>query len=137
MAARLLGSLLMALVVAGCGGGTAIDEVGVGDCFDDPADSVVTQLDLTDCSAPHDNEVFAELRLPQAEFPGDGGVGEFAFDACLAEFESYVGETYVDSPLDYTYLGPTRESWESNGDRTILCVLYSPDLAKLTGSARR
>jgi hypothetical protein len=137
VAFRLAASLLLAMIAAGCGGGTPIDEIGVGDCFDDPEDSVVTQLDLINCADPHDNEVFAELRMAQAAFPGDEGVGEYAFDACLAEFEAYVGKTYIDSSLDYTYIVPTRESWENDGDRRVLCVLYSPDLAKLTGSARR
>ena len=123
-----------ALVLAACGG-TAVTEVGIGDCFDDPDSNVVSSLDLIDCAEPHDNEVFAEVIMSGSSFPGDDGVAEFAFEACFDPFEAYVGEPYAESPLDYVYLGPTQESWEE-GDRSVLCVLYAADLAKLTGSAR-
>ena len=38
--------------------------------------------------------------------------------------------------LDYAFLAPTAESWNSLGDRNITCFLYSADLSKLTASAR-
>jgi hypothetical protein len=127
--------LALVLVAAACGGGTAVDEIAAGDCFDDPDSDVVSALELIDCSEPHDNEVFAEILMSESAFPGDNAIGDFAFEQCLAPFESYVGESYVESPLDYFYLGPTEESWD-DADRGVLCVLYSADLAKLTGSSR-
>lgn len=126
----------VAVLAVACGGGTAVDEIGVGDCFDDPDSELVSALPLIECSQPHDNEVYAEVTMSGDAFPGDEAVGDFAFDTCLVEFESYVGETYVNSPLDYTYLGPTEDSWNGASDRTVLCVLYSADLSKLTGSVR-
>ena len=108
----------------------------MGDCFDDPTDATITELELIDCSQPHDNEVYANLQVEETLFPGSEVLEAFAFDACLAPFESYVGEPYADSPLDYWFLTPTEESWNRGGDRAITCVLYAADLSKLTGSAR-
>ncbi len=132
---RLVGVLLLALGMASCAGGTSVTEVEVGDCFDDPDSDIVSALNVVDCAGAHDNEIFAEVFMSETSFPGDEAVGDFAFEACLERFEPYVGQAYVDSPLDYLYLGPTTESWDS-GDRAVLCVLYSADLSKLTGSMR-
>ncbi len=132
---RVLGIMVLVLVASACGGGTSVLDVGVGDCFDDPDSEIVSTLNTVDCSEPHDNEIYAAVIMPGGAFPGDDGVAEFAFDACFDEFEPYVGESYLDSPLDYLYLGPTEDSW-AEGDREVLCVLYAADLSKLTGSMR-
>ena len=126
---------VLILVLAACGGGTSVTEIEVGDCFDDPDAELVSSLELVDCSEPHDNEVFAEVFMNESTFPGTGSLGEFGFEACLPEFEAYVGETYAESSLDYTFLSPSEESW-AEGDRNFVCFLYSADLSKLTGSAR-
>ncbi|MCP4964360.1 MAG: hypothetical protein GY926_03910 [bacterium] len=133
---RVLGlGLVLVLLATACGGGTSVTELDAGDCFDDPDSEVVSSLELIDCAEPHDNEVFSQIFMPESTFPGDTAIGDFAFDGCLAPFEAYVGESYEDSPLDYFYLGPTEDSWDL-GDRGVLCVLYSADLSKLTGSSR-
>ena len=126
---------VLAVVLAACSVGTSVADIGVGDCFDDPEDVVVTSLELIDCAAPHDNEVYAEVFVDGVAFPGEQELFEFGFEECLPVFEAYVGETYAESPLDYSFLSPTEESW-AEGDRTVLCYLYSADLSKLTGSAR-
>lgn len=125
----------LAVAVAGCGGGTPISEVGVGDCFDDTDAALVAHLDIADCSQPHDNEVFAELLMGGTDWPGTAGIEDYAVSACLESFAPYVGASYAESPLDYFFLTPTEESW-TNGDRSVLCVLYSSDLEKLIGSQR-
>lgn len=127
--------LALVLVAFGCGGETAVDEVGIGDCFDDPGLQIVTDLELIDCMEPHDNEVFAALFMSESIFPGEDEASDFAADACLEYFEPYVGESYAVSPLDYFSLYPTAESW-ANGDRRVLCVLYSADMEKLVGPRR-
>jgi hypothetical protein len=129
-------AVTVALLVASCSSGTAIDEVNAGDCFDDPDSSVVSELELIDCTQPHDNEVFAELTMTGTAFPGDDAIAEFGIQGCLDSFEPYTGEPYADSLLDYTYIGPTEDGWDNAGDRTVLCILYSADLSKLTASAK-
>jgi len=132
---RALLAIAPALVLAACSVGTSVTEIDVGDCFDDPDGELVTSLEIVDCSQPHDNEVFAEVASDESAFPGNQALREFGFAACLPEFEAYVGETYAESPLDYSFLFPSEESWVE-GDRTFVCYLYSPDLSKLTGTAR-
>lgn len=132
---RVVGIIVVALAATACSGGTSVLDVAVGDCFDDPDSEIVSTLSVVDCAEPHDNEIFATVQIQGGTFPGDAGVGDFAVDACLDEFEPYVGESYATSPLDYFYLGPTEDSW-NNGDREVLCVLYAANLAKLTGSMR-
>ena len=132
---RIVGLFVLALGLAACGGETSVADIAVGDCFDDPDSEIVSALSVVDCALEHDNEVYAEVFMPGTAFPGDDGVSDFAFDTCLDEFEPYVGQAYEESPLDYLYLGPTEESWDA-GDRVVLCVLYSADLSKLTGSMK-
>lgn len=130
-------ALGLALGLAGCGGGgaTPVSDLARGDCFDDPAVSdAIAEIDLVDCAQSHDNEVFANLVIEQTVYPGDEAIADFAFDSCLDPFEAYVGEAYADSTLDYTFLAPTAESWNQVGNRVVTCILYSADLAKLTGS---
>ena len=126
-----LGALLLSL--AACGGGTAVGDIEVGACFDDPDSETVSQLQIIDCAQPHDNEVYAKALLTDSLWPGTAAIEEFSIDACLAEFETYVGQTYAESPLDYFFLSPTEEGF-NQGDITVLCVLYSADLEKLEGS---
>ena len=77
-------AVAMALVLAACGG-TDVNDVGIGDCFDDPETELVSSLELIECAEPHDNEVFAEVFMSDASFPGDNGVAEFAFEEDVAD----------------------------------------------------
>ena len=65
-----------------------------------------------------------------------GTLVEEAIDTCVAEFESYVGATYEESALDFSFLTPTQETWDDLDDRTVGCFLYDFGLAKLTGSMK-
>ena len=129
--------LALALLAGGCGTSTAIADVTVGDCFDDPADVVVESLELIDCDRPHDNEVYANLAIEQSIFPGDDVLEAFAVDACLPALEAYAGVSYAESDLDYTFFVPTADTWNTTAERTVTCFLYAADLSKLSGSAKR
>jgi hypothetical protein len=97
-----------------------------------------TQVDSVDaipCEQSHNAEVFANIELPDGEFPGDGPVTDTAETRCFDEFEPYVGMDYESSEYNFGWFVPTGESW-SNGDRTINCVLYLNDGGVSTGSAR-
>lgn len=130
---RRLGALIGVVLAAASCSGTSVGEVKAGDCFNDPDEDVVTNLVLVDCSQPHDNEVYAQVQMDDTTYPGATVIEDFAVDACLGAFEPYVGRSYEESPLDYFYLSPTEEGW-GDGDRSVLCVLYSADLEQLTGS---
>jgi hypothetical protein len=108
--------------------------IRVGDCLNDSSVSdEVTEIPLVPCSEPHDSQVYASIILPGDAFPGVDVVIAEADDACLDEFERFVGIRYVDSIYDFSYYFPTERSW-AKGDREILCVIYDPAGEKLTGS---
>jgi hypothetical protein len=56
-----------------------------------------------------------------AVYPGPEALASFANGACAQAFQPYVGVSYLDSSLFFTYLLPSARSWESDDDRTVLC----------------
>jgi hypothetical protein len=66
-------------------------------------------------------------------FPGSSAMNEAAQELCVAEFEAYVGLSYLESALEVFPITPTEGSWDS-GDREVICALYNLDFSKLTGS---
>ena len=110
----------------------------VGDCFDDSDDysGEIDTLAGVPCADPHDNEVYAVFDLTVSEFPEGDAMSQMAFDACMNRFNSFVGVDYESSSLDILTLYPTRESWELQGDREVVCAVFEMNAKKLTGSAR-
>ena len=134
-----IGFLLVALLATACGGDKSVYSLEVGDCFDDPASQTaeVSDGDEASCSEGHDNEVYAVADHPagdDAPYPGDEALEVYGIGYCLSEFENYVGISYEESRLDFTYLLPVRDGWEGDDDRGFVCFLYDLNLAKLTGS---
>ena len=134
-----IGSLFCVLLAATCGGGLSVISMEVGDCFDDPAGQAteVSEVDEVPCSESHDNEVYAVADHPagdDAPYPGDEALEVYGIGYCLSEFENYVGISYEESRLDFTYLLPVRDGWEGDDDRGFVCFLYDLNFAKLTGS---
>ena len=109
-------------------------ELPVGACFDDPDDfAAVTDVPIVSCDQAHDNEVVGMNDIARPSFPGGSAVNQLATEICVAEFESYVGVSYADSPLDVGWFGPTEESWDA-GDREVICFTFDPSGQKLVGS---
>lgn len=137
-------ALLLAAVLAGCGGGSEGAEVSVfqirpGDCFDDEAaGGQLSQVDVLPCARPHDNEVFAIVEdpaPPDAPFPGSEAVRDAAETRCEEPFAPYVGIAYAQSRYSIFPIVPSQATWE-RGDRQIICALYDHEAGKLTGSVR-
>jgi serine/threonine protein kinase len=114
----------------------SVFDIKIGDCFAEPSESEsISEITLTDCDDPHDNEVYAFGLYPAdegADFPANEDLEAFADNFCFEEFEEYVGIPYNDSIYYYTYFQPTEMSWE-DGDREIVCILYDQD-GKMEGS---
>lgn len=101
----------------------------VGDCLrlDESlaAAAEITELPAVPCSDEHLHEVFHLHEIEQPDvYPGPSELSSTADGSCLGAFEDYVGVPYLDSPLQFTYLYPSLDSWD-DGDRTIACVLVS------------
>ena len=116
-------------------------QMRVGDCFDDGSvfaeeSNEVNSVPGVPCSSPHDNEVYAIFDVNAASFPEGDGMAIMAFDACKERFTEFVGNDYDSSSLDIATLYPTRESWNGQDDREVVCAVYDMESKKLTGSVR-
>lgn len=107
------------------------DDVRAGDCinFVDPIeageDTLVSTLDLVDCSEPHDAEMFGLFDLTGATWPGADEAYFEGDSGCFDLFEGYVGVAYIDSYYFYEVYTPTPDSWAA-GDRTVACTIVDP-----------
>jgi len=112
----------------------------VGDCFDDGSafaddNPEIGSVPGVPCSKPHDNEVYAVFDVNAASFPGDE-MAAMAQDACIERFEAFVGRDYESSSLDVASLYPSRESWQEQNDREVVCAVYDINAQKLAGSVK-
>lgn len=111
-------------------------DIAVGECFADPDAVVYTDdVEIQDCAGPHGAEVYAEHEIAGDTYPGEDAVFAEGDDACLAEFDTFVGIDYDSSELDFGYFYPTKKVW-AYGDHGISCYLVTVDGSELTGSAR-
>lgn len=138
------GLLAVLLLVSGCGWvssifgsrqtdastSVSVFKVQIGQCFNPPAGA--PKADLSDlssvaCTAPHTQEAYAapDYQAPvggdNSVYPGDAALASFANGSCAQAFTGYVGVSYLDSSLFFTYLLPSARSWEQGSDRTVLC----------------
>ncbi len=89
---------------------TSLFELAIGDCFDYPSaeGEVVGSIERRACEDSHDAQVIDLLEMPDAEFPGDDAIFEYAVSYCPDDTDNYIG--------------PTSESWELADDREVVCL---------------
>lgn len=138
-----LGVVVLAVVIVGIGtiafllssgGGTAIIDLDVGDCFDLPDDAAddgtLDTVDTVDCATPHLAEIVfrGELNGGDDPYPSDDEL--FArVDRLCVEAQVIDAEVYGLLPI-----APTIELWESFDGR-FLCVAIPFGGGPVTGSA--
>lgn len=102
-----------------------------GQCFAPPG-AVATEIsDLTrvPCSNAHTEEAYAVVPFTAADgstptdFPGADALTNFAQGTCAQKFQDYVGISYLDSKLFFTYLVPSARGWQQSKDRNIVCFV--------------
>jgi hypothetical protein len=116
-----------------------IADLDVGDCLAEslPGEGEeIFSVQTLPCSAPHSEEIFAAVTLPNGDghFPGMEAIGAQAEGLCVAVFEDFVGLSYEESALYVGLITPSKESWYQ-GDRSILCTIYDP-AGEVSGSLR-
>ena len=116
-------------------------EIRVGDCFDDEGvfsegNSEVSKVPGIPCAQPHDNEVYAVFDVSLSSFPEGDEMSNVAFDSCMERFQSFVGKDYESSTLDIATLYPSRDSWNRQNDREVVCVVFDVNAKKLVGSVK-
>jgi hypothetical protein len=101
--------------------GGDVFSLAIGDCLTlaGVTGTEVDDLPVTACTSPHDAQVYSSFELSGDVLPGD--LDNQASTRCEDAFAAFVGTSWEQSSLDYTYLAPTSDSW-SHGDREVLCL---------------
>ena len=129
----LLAVVCAAVLLAACSK-TVAAQADPGDCIEELESGSVEELEKVDCDESHVAEVFAVLDLDDGDFPGTDEVTSLAAEACLDEFEDYVGVAYNDSEYEIFPIAPSEESWNDAEDREVICLAGNPDQSELEGS---
>lgn len=110
--------------------------ITVGDCFDVPSAAPGGQaLEYSSCDTPHDYEAYATHELPAGDYPGVEEFTTVAKSFCRTSFDTFVGGDYHRSVFDFSYIGPSQETWNALDDRDLTCILFPLDGQPTTGSA--
>ncbi len=148
-----------ALVLAGCGNGSADDDttrdsagaiveggdvgafaIKIGDCLGGGVTGEIQSVDGVPCDQPHQNEVYYALTVPEGDgtFPGAEVLQDQADQACLDAFEGFVGIAFGQSAYEISTLTPTQASWDDSTqkDREILCLIGQAEGTLTTGTAK-
>jgi hypothetical protein len=121
----------LAFIAVACGG-NAFD-LETGQCLNEPDAEAVRNVEIVDCSEPHDLEVYRIGELPDQTFDPTN-IDSASFEICLEAFDGFVGAPYADSELDIYYLIPSEQSW-ADGDREVVCAVYDLSGERLIGTA--
>jgi hypothetical protein len=121
----------------------SVFDVKVGQCFaaQQEVQAEIATLEAIPCDGPHRQEAYAIVGYePPAgvqgdAFPGDANLKSYADAKCAEQFEKYVGISYLDSSLFFTYLLPSARGWEQSDDRSVICFATTTG-PELTTSVR-
>ena len=107
----------------------------VGDCLPKVPRAVDYTVHLKEapCSDPHRAEVYSVWDLGRGHYPSVNRLVDRSDEGCLERFQSFVGDAYDWSNLEFTYLMPDEEDWHNHW-RKVTCVVYAK--APLTGTLR-
>lgn len=132
---------LLALSEADDEGAIPLADSQVGECFDRVGGGFV-ELDIIECSDPHDGQLFAIVTPASAEsdaYPGDSELEEEAGPECQAQLVRFYGapvEEAVATGIDFDPVVPSEASWTQDGIREVRCIAIDAAGGKLTGSIK-
>jgi Septum formation len=107
-------------------GDLSVFDLQVGDCFTPPKEvkAEIQSVHVVPCKDSHTQETFAIVPYDKGDtYPGDTELDTFADGECLARYQDYVGVSYLDSKLYYTYMLPSARSWNDSNDRKVVCIV--------------
>ncbi|MFW5416029.1 septum formation family protein [Nocardiopsis sp. CNT-189] len=108
-------------------------DISVGDCLNDESIvGEVSEVPLTECSSPHDSEVYASTTSGATTWPGEDGMAQEAQEFCETEFSTFIGVPIDQSIYQFSYYTPTQDAFDAF-DREISCVVSDPS-GQTTGS---
>jgi len=124
--------------VAATGTSASIDTLAIGACYrlaseDRTADSI-GDVDVVDCTTPHDGQVYAQVPLDFTDFPGDAQLSSAADSACSAQDAVVLdqGMRGIDT-ISTTWYAPLEADW-ADSEHVATCVVESDDTDGLTRS---
>jgi len=105
---------------------TSTLDLAVGDCMPYlESDEAPYEVPVVPCDQQHAEEVYYLVPFSGDAYPGEEQVTAQSEEACIAQFETFVGIPYENSTLDYYFYYPTEDSWTNDNDRVATCVVYS------------
>lgn len=122
----------------------SVFDIAIGQCFaaqQGEPEVEQSSLDAVPCDGPHRQEAYSIVQYVPPEgvtgdaFPGDATLKDYADAKCAQSFQDYVGISYLDSTLFFTYLIPSARGWEQNKDRSVVCFITTTG-AELTATAK-
>ena len=121
----------------------SVFDVSVGRCFaaQQEVQAELSALQAVPCTGPHRQEAFAvvDYQPPTGvegdAFPGDATLAAWADATCAQDFADYVGISYLDSSLFFTYMLPSARGWEQSKDRAVICFATTTG-SELTSSVK-
>jgi hypothetical protein len=134
----LVGVGFWVVVVSEVAGTTAVQDLEVGDCVDLPGgfedEDEVGRVKTFDCTEEHDAEVFSvgDLGDGDDEYPTMREIERLMAEACLPDFEEYVGVSYEQSVFEVYRFYPLEDTWEDY--QGYVCLVVDADGEKLTQS---
>lgn len=109
----------------------SVFEVTAGQCFATPSEvkAELANIESVPCDGPHRQEAYAvETYVAPSGgdsdvYPGESALASFADAICAQSFEKYVGVSYLNSSLYFTYLVPSARGWQESNDRSVICFV--------------
>lgn len=116
--------------------GTCFNEPNPSDMSKDEDSDLIAEVPIRECNKPHDNEVFHLFDLPDtAALPDNNALNEIVLAECSQAYAAYVGKSFEDTKYDMGFMSPGNDTW-LEGDREIVCYIYSPDAEQITVSLK-
>ena len=117
-------------------GKVSVFELRPADCLHPPADlsGEIDSIEVVPCADAHTQEVFAQVAATDQAYPGAEVLATEANGRCIGAMQ---GEPLNLSPDDgyfVSYLLPSFDGWNNDGDRNIVCVFVFPQQGEVTGS---
>ncbi|MCP5026934.1 MAG: hypothetical protein GY929_11690 [Actinomycetia bacterium] len=110
--------------------------IQVGDCLQDPGDGLIESVAAVPCSEAHEFEAYHSFDVSFVEWPGEAAISEEAGVGCYDQFFPFVGMKYEQSIYEFTWLEPTKDSFEQIDDKEVLCLVTPYEGGTKTGTAR-
>jgi hypothetical protein len=100
--------------------------LAVGDCFQEPQEETIEDVQRSPCNEPHTGEVILVADYPaQDTYPSEEDFRTWVENNCVgATFEDYIGTSFDDTPeVTVGYFYPKQDGWDERNDRQMICYV--------------